>query len=364
MRKGNGKGPRLWFRKPGHGRAGVWLILDDDGFQRSTGCGADARGQAEAQLQAYLAEKHRPSGGRRPDEVFVADALNLYLRDVAPKHRRPHETGQRVAELLTFWNGKRLSDIIGETCRAYAAERTPAAARRQLEDLRAAVKHWQAEKGLDAVPIVTLPDKSPPRPRWLTRSQVARLLWAAWRAREVQEGEATRRWTRRHVARFILIAFYTGTRSGAICAATWTQFDLHRERFYRRPEDEAEIETKRRPPVRIPPRLLAHMRRWRRLDGVMTHPIHFRGSPVGSIKKAFARCAEDAKLVAHPHMLRHTTATHLMQNGAKLWDAAGFLGMTVETLEEVYGHHHVDFQSDAAQAISHKGRTKNAASRD
>ena len=42
----------------------------------------------------------------------------------------------------------------------------------------------------------------------------------------------------------------------------------------------------------------------------------------------------------------------MMQNGADLWQAAGFLGMTVEMLERRYGHHHPDFQRDAAQAIA------------
>ena len=41
-----------------------------------------------------------------------------------------------------------------------------------------------------------------------------------------------------------------------------------------------------------------------------------------------------------------------MQRGADLWQAAGFLGMTVEMLQERYGHHHPDFQADAARAIS------------
>jgi hypothetical protein len=41
-----------------------------------------------------------------------------------------------------------------------------------------------------------------------------------------------------------------------------------------------------------------------------------------------------------------------MQNGADLWQAAGFLGMTVEMLQERYGHHHPDFQRDAADAVA------------
>ena len=33
-----------------------------------------------------------------------------------------------------------------------------------------------------------------------------------------------------------------------------------------------------------------------------------------------------------------------MQSGVDLWDAAGFLGMTVQQLERSYGHHHPDYQ--------------------
>jgi len=59
-----------------------------------------------------------------------------------------------------------------------------------------------------------------------------------------------------------------------------------------------------------------------------------------------------------------------MRNGAKPWDASKLLGMSLEMLvrvyghhspdhlEEVrvYGHHHPDHQSDAARNIVGKGR--------
>jgi hypothetical protein len=32
-----------------------------------------------------------------------------------------------------------------------------------------------------------------------------------------------------------------------------------------------------------------------------------------------------------------------MQSGTDRWQAAGYLGMSVETLEKVYGHHHPDY---------------------
>jgi integrase len=48
------------------------------------------------------------------------------------------------------------------------------------------------------------------------------------------------------------------------------------------------------------------------------------------------------------HSLRHTAATWLMQLGTDRWEAAGWLGMTLEQLENGYGHHHPDFQEEAA----------------
>jgi hypothetical protein len=48
-----------------------------------------------------------------------------------------------------------------------------------------------------------------------------------------------------------------------------------------------------------------------------------------------------------------------MQASVDLWEAAGWLGMTVEQLEANYGHHHPDFQEAAAEAFGSRGRTHN-----
>ena len=58
-----------------------------------------------------------------------------------------------------------------------------------------------------------------------------------------------------------------------------------------------------------------------------------------------------------PRTLRHTAATWLMQRGMDLWQAAGFLGMSVETLERNYGHHQPTYMQEAARAIGY-GRGK------
>ncbi len=77
--------------------------------------------------------------------------------------------------------------------------------RRELGVLQAAVNHCHAQ-GYLLTPIkVTLPPMPAPRDRWLTRDEAARLLRAAYRNPKA-----------RHLARFILVALYTGTRSNPI----------------------------------------------------------------------------------------------------------------------------------------------------
>ena len=90
------------------------------------------------------------------------------------------------------------------------------------------------------------------------------------------------------------------------------------------------------------------------MDGNIRHVVHWNGSSVQSIKKAFRSAKRAAGLSEDvtPHVLRHTAATWLMQAGVETWQAAGFLGMTVEMLERVYGHHSPIYQKQAADAVT------------
>jgi hypothetical protein len=140
----------------------------------------------------------------------VLDVLNLYLTEVARGHTRPEETKQRILKLADFFEQKTLDDITGDLCRDYVDWRvgqpwksskpektnrpartvTEASARRELEDLRAAINHHIAEGRCTRLILVVLPDKSEPRPDWLTRSEAARLIWAAWRAKQKYQHHA------------------------------------------------------------------------------------------------------------------------------------------------------------------------------
>jgi integrase len=378
------KGARLWLRPEErfadgrlHTRA-VWVIRDGP-RKISTGCAAEDRAGAECVLGDHLSSKYQPNRrrGRHPSEILIADVLTIYLTDVAPLHAREDETKRRGLTLDAWWTDKTLADVNGANCRAYVADRvgkpwksarpwktgnarivTAAAARRELEDLRSAINHHRKEGLCSEVVSVVLPARSEARERWLTRSEAARLILAAWRAKQLMPDKESRRAVGQHVARFILVALYTGTRSSAICGAALMptigrgHVDLDQGVFYRRAIGRRET-SKRQPPVKLPPRLLTHMRRWERLRLSRTTVIEWNGEPVNSVRKGFAAAVRAAGLGpgVTPHILRHTCATWLMQRGVNLWDAAGFLGMTVQQLERAYGHHHPDFQQEAVAAL-------------
>ncbi len=75
------------------------------------------------------------------------------------------------------------------------------------------------------------------------------------------------------------------------------------------------------------------------------------GGALQKMRKPWYEAREFAELSKSvtPHILRHTRATWLVQSGIDLWEAAGTLGMSVQMLEEVYGHHSPDFQKKAAE---------------
>ena len=362
--------PRLWLRPARHDADGrlthtaTWIIKDG-GRQFHTGCSTgDDRG-AERALADYLAQKHAAgitTGVRSPAAVPIADVITLYGRNVAAKHARPRESGARLEQLLNYFGTMTLADINGELCRAYVRDRgSQASARRELEELRAAINYHRREGLCSAIVEVALPQKGENRDRWLTRSEAARLIWSAWRYREVQKGHATGRRSRQHVARFLVAALYSARRKDALLTAAlepaegipW--LDVDRGVFYGRPS--AKRSKKRQPHILVPPRLLAHLRRWRRMG--QKSLIEFNGAPIGSIDKAFAANVDAAGLGAEVviHTLRHTAITWLAIEGVDVYEILRFGGITMEVFENVYAHHHPDHMKGVAAGFNrHRNR--------
>lgn len=399
-----GKGPRLYLRTDRINTATGrplpdFYFIRDGATQRSTGCGPDRLPEAERALAIYISEKWRPQTDHAQDQlnsqkpVGIAEVLSLYATERVPELASdPVSNAGYIRHLNSWWGDKYVRDVRRSTCKAYVQWRTSQAvlgaakvshlvsdqtARRELEVLSAAIGYWHAETPLPSRPKVWLPAKSETSREALTRTEAAALLLAArGYRRDPLDGwrklEGSQRANRAHLCRFILVGLYTGTRSAAICALLWAEspkqawVDLEAGMIYRRGRQEREQRTKRRPVVKIPRRLLAHLRRWKRLDEAASARrgkpvnaiIHHGGDPIATrVTKSFKAIARDASLHGPtPHWLRHTCATWLMENGADMWDAAAFTGMTTAVLEKHYGHHRPDHQSSALAATGRRLR--------
>jgi integrase len=395
------KGPRLYKRaaRPEIGRKAVWVIRDSGRPDHSTGCIASSSDKrppdaAQQALADYITGKYRPERKTRDIEAIdIADVLTIYVDDKGDEQANRKRFEGRILRLNSFWGGRMLSDVSTATCKEYAKARgakwTKTAggqetiihgggARRDLEDLRAAIGHHAAENLHREIVNVWLPPKGAPRDRWLTRSEAAKLIWTCWRYRETQtchrgplKGQKIQTDKRplRHLARFILIGLYTGTRAGAIASASPLQavgrsyVDLERGIYFRLARG-SRATNKRQPPAPIPPRLLAHMRRWVQLGLAKTHFVEWQGKPIKSVKTALNSAVKHAGLTTEngnvtPHTFRHTAATWLMHLGVPVWTAAGYLGMSVEVLLNTYGHHHPDHLREAANAFGSRAPRQN-----
>jgi integrase len=360
------KGAHLYLRRRS-GREPCWVIRDGR-HEIGTRCAYSQREHAEKRLSAYLAAKYRPDfGDGDPARIPVADVLTLYAKERAPMMRRPELAAHTIAPLARWWGDKMVIDVTAGRCRDYAAwraaqpiaafKRAPprlvclATARRELGLLASALNYAHREGKLKYPVPVALPPKGPARMRWLTRSEAARLLWAAWRSGN------------RHVARFIVVALYTGSRHDAVLRLRWLPsvdagwVDLERGLIYRKGAGESES-SKRRPPVPISPRLAAHLRRWAMQEQCKCNVISWGGLPIAKMRRAWhtARRAAGLGPEVTPHILRHTFASWAVQAGHSFAKVAAALGTTERVVEETYGHFNSDRLRDVVASVSGKGR--------
>jgi integrase len=376
------KGPRIELETRS-GREPLWRIRDGEKSVR-LGLPESQRDEAEERLAEYLMQKHDPAAVKAAaGEISIPEVLAFYLRSLNRRVTRQRNdsieksVGTRmihIDNLLTFWADKTLADVRTSVCEDYADHRRQQGHRRgmrkgavgaadstirqELKTLDQAIKVWHGEAPLAARPVITKPKQLPPKIRCLERDEVARLLRAA---RSLRFG---------HLVRYILIGAYTGTRDDRIRRLRWPRathdgyVDLRRGILYRAGDAEGAT-TKRAPAMILPDRLLAHMRRWERIDTaaglshVVTYmkplPVKPKGKlrairdntpprspqPVGDIHKSWASIRIKAGLDddVTPHTLKHTCISWMLWEGRRLWEVAEDTGTSVKTLEDVYAHY-------------------------
>lgn len=391
------KGPRLFLRERS-GRAPVYVILDSGGVEVSTGCGPGERAGAEASLARYISKKHQSSvGTHSPTELPISDALTFYADAKDPGDDAPKKAKQKhdkllgyISNLITFFGTDAVSQIKAVRCRDYVKWRghigKPApewpellprpvsdqTARRELVVLSAAIGLYHREYTLDMVPTITLPPMAQTKRRSLERAEAAALLAGALGFHHDADGRLLRRQRstrsqRKRTARFIILALYSGSRHTAMIEASWLPrmdgpwIDVDRGILHRRGISEVETD-KRRPPARIPQRLLSHLRRWR--DGDLSSGRQWVFAVgdrkiAGKIRTGWEGSRDDGRTIcdtlphnATPHWLRHTAGTWLARGGVSTRDGADYLGMSEEVFKRTYYHASPDYQDGIGDAFA------------
>jgi integrase len=336
------QGPRLhWLTK----RGCFYITWSEHGRSRERSTGTADRAQAEITFAEWMQRRGNRQGPRDPAAILVTDVLNEYQQQRGPRIAAPERIAYAVLALTDFFEGSSVADITPQTCGRYVEKRGRSAgtARRELGVLRAAINSAHKSGRITRPVAVELPERPEPRDRWLTRVEVARLIRAA---RTPQ--------ARLYLPLFVLIGIYTGRRKEAILSLRWPQVDLKASTINFEVVGRRRT-NKRRGIVPIPPRLLPHLRRARRRGSDIGYVLHIHGDRIADIKRGFAAACERSGIEgASPHTLRHTCATWLMQAGTDPWEASGFLSMSMETLQRVYGHHHPDYQRTAAENIGRR----------
>ena len=250
---------------------------------------------------------------------------HVHLKCAAPERQL-----YAIANLKAWFSGKSIAEIDIPACRAYSEARRGglvgrpskgATIRRELSVLTSAANHAVKWKRLraDHVPIIEMPAASEPRNVYLERQELKDMIAAA-------EGE---------VKRFIRLSYYWGARKSSVSGLTSEQIDfssgtvnLHRHGDQR---------TNKRKPIvplydAIKPDVewLMDQKKGVRLFKAYDHYQSF---------KAVCEKAGTPDDKRFPHILRHTRATHLLQDGVSIYDVAKLLGDTVSTVEKTYGHH-------------------------
>lgn len=302
--------------------------------------------EASNRFAAFLKEG-KALFDRKSDSPMVDAVLDFYLK----KHIRPNTVAVERAEvmvehLLAFFSGIPVADIDVPRSHAYAVERRTgriagkrrktgadpdvrgyaaqdSTIRRELS-LLVSASNFAVKWGLITEaqkPRLDLPKSSDPRPVWLTKEELARL-------REGAKNNIPLR-------SFIDLAYYTGARRESIERLKISQIDLVNKQIDLSWPDEKATK-KRRPVVPIFPEIE------KTIEGLMllySDNEWLFGRPGCNFYMPFHRLAVRLKMPdkSHPHILRHTRATHLLLDGKSPYAVAKLLGDTVQTVERYYG---------------------------
>ncbi len=324
--------PYLWQHRNGN-----WCVCWTDGARnRRISCRTTDRAKAESQLAQFCAGTITPL---IPDRPNVGAIIDGYVADLEQRKKRSQGAAWGALQLKKKLALLYPEHLTKEVVRSYIAERraekrSDGTIRRELAGtLRPALAWAEREGWIEKAPHIDAPADPPGRDLWLSRPEYDRLVEECG--------------TAPHLRLFTLLGLNTAARTGAILDLTWDRVDLSRRLI----DFGAGHGNKRRSVVPINDDLLPEL-----LAAWEAHTcafvVEYRSARVGSIKAAFKRAAVRAGVPwMHPHLLRHTAATWMIEADVPLREVARLLGDSEEMVEKRYGKHSPSYLRGAASAL-------------
>lgn len=310
---------------------------------------------ATARFEGWLKE------GKIDYEVIkdptISECLDLWYNQwivgrVITENRYP----SIINNLNAYFSNKRISEVTRVDSQNYITLRRkgdigqcPASngtIRLELQRLRACYKFMReiVEPKEQRIPkdnfaYVELPPESLPRDRVLDKEELDILREACVTPITGRGRYRSNRISR--VGRFIMIAMETAQRKSAIVELTWDQIDFTNNRIVFNKPGRAQTK-KKRPTIPISPKLRPF------LEIVKSESINdYVLDKDTGVYEAVVSFAKKLNIEGvHPHVFRHTWATHAVMRGVSLNKIAQFLGDRVKTIEDNYAHLQPDYLDD------------------
>ncbi len=212
--------------------------------------------------------------------------------------------------------------------------------------LRFCVKHeWLPKGDLKHIEMPTITKPVDRKRPYLTKLEVARLIHTA-ETEGLCDG---------YLARFIRLAYYTASRRQAIEMLEIDQIELNPEDPTIRLLKHTDKQTKKRKPtVHIFPEIYIDCVELIAMAKQAGRTRLFTCGEKSGYYAAYTRLAKrlgfDGR--SHPHVLRHSRATHLVHDGYPLFFVAELLGDTMRTVEDNYLHSTADDVAKAFQGFT------------
>ena len=296
-------------------RGGYYVTWDDNGIRRRYKLGTDDAQEAHRLATSRFATLARPRG-TTVKAIWDAYLLDMHGRAVTETMKH---TWKALAARFASLEAEKITI---DDCRAHILERRCVRTDRhpkgiqdgtihtELGHLRMVLKWAEKHQIISKAVAIERPSKPEPKDGFLTRQEALRLI---------DNTNAP------HVRLAIQLMIGTGARVAAALELTWDRVDMERGMIaLRNPFDRSR--RKGRATVPSNPRLLEALRLAKK--GAQTpFVIEWAGQPIKSIKKGLKSAGEAiGRGDVSPHMLRHSAAVWLAEDGHSMEEISQFLG--------------------------------------